>query len=84
MPNEIDSIDDLFDRSDWPPAKSRAITADNITDQLCAELVQTIDDGDFSLTDWDIEFIGGNLGRTTFSPKQRAVIYKLAFKLKLL
>lgn len=77
------SLDDLFVPRDRPQQHA-AITADNISDSLCAELVQTIDDGDYSLTDWDIDFIGNNLGRSTFSPKQRAVIYKLAFKLKLL
>ena len=61
-----------------------AITPERMSNQLAAELLEAIDSGDFNLTDWDVDFIGNNLGREHFSLKQKRVIYNLARKFKLL
>ena len=63
---------------------SRAITAENMSNQLTAELVEALDSGDWELPDWHAQFIESNLGRTTFSIKQKHVIYDLARKYRLL
>lgn len=62
----------------------RAVTAASMSNELCAELVETIDLGDWELNDWETEFIGGLLGSKHFSIKQKEVIYKLARRFRLL
>ncbi len=76
-------IDSLF--PDNPRRQEHgAITAENISHQLCEELVNELDEGDFELNDWQAKFIESNLGHSYFSVKQKAVIYDMAFKFKLL
>ena len=58
---------DPYDESgvDWP-------------DEEVAEFIKDLDARtELSLTDWEAEFVGSNLTRTSFSPKQRKVIKKL-------
>lgn len=71
---------DLNDKSVSP----RALTPASMSHALCRELVETIDIGDFELSDWQTEFIGNNLDRQYFSLEQRKVIYDLARKFRLL
>jgi hypothetical protein len=61
-----------------------AVTAENISDAACIDLVQEIDDGDYRLNDWEIDFIDNMIVQETFSLKQKAVIYKMAFRLHLI
>lgn len=61
-----------------------AITPERMSDELAARLVEDLDDSDFNFTDWDVSFIGSNLGRKRFSFKQKTVIYNLARKFKLI
>jgi hypothetical protein len=75
--NDIDRLLNL-------PDSSRAITPDRMSNQLAAELINTIDVGDYELSDWETEFIGGNLEHTSFSTAQKSVIYKLAKRFNLL
>jgi hypothetical protein len=76
------NIDDFITHPDESP--SRAITPDSMSNILAAELVEAIDNGDWELSDWHAQFIESNLGRTSFSVKQKAVIYDLARKFNLL
>lgn len=62
----------------------RRPTAENMSDQLAAELVDAIDSGDWELSDWHAQFIESNLGRTRFSIKQKAVILDLSRKFGLI
>ena len=77
----MNAIDRLFSSDD---SSSRAITAENMSDHLACELIQELDFGDWELDDWSAEFIESNFSRTTFSLKQKSVIYKLAKRFNLL
>lgn len=62
----------------------RAFGPKQMSNELTRELIDTIDLGDFELTQWELEFIEDMLTHTTFSYPQREVIYNLAHKFKLL
>lgn len=61
-----------------------ALTPDRMSDECTVDLLVELDQGDYNLTDWDVEFIGSNLGKNSFSVKQKKVVYDLARKFKLL
>lgn len=46
-------------------------------DQIREFLVSLDEDQELEVTPWEAEFIGNNLTRASFSPKQRNVIRKL-------
>lgn len=60
------------------------VTADNMSDQLAAELCESIDSSDANLNDWETDFIGSCLSKSFYSQKQKACIYKIAKRLQLL
>lgn len=61
-----------------------AITPERMTNNLAAELVEAIDNGDFEIDDRSAEFIESNLGRTHFSVAQKRWIYDLARRYRLI
>lgn len=62
----------------------KTLSARNMSDNLALELITTLDLGDFELTDWETEFVESLVSKKHFTDKQKEVIYKLAFKFKLL
>jgi hypothetical protein len=78
------SLDDLF----FPkkPREDHFVTPESMSFNLARQLVEDIDTGDFELTAWETEFVGSILDKdqTTFSFKQKEVIYKLARRFHLL
>jgi hypothetical protein len=59
--------------------RSRAALSEGyFTDKLAADLVEALDSGDFEFNDWQLEFLESNLGRSTYSVKQKKVIYEMA------
>ena len=51
----------------------------NDAEELC-RFLKMLDDSDVSVSDWEAQFIGSNLTREFFSPKQREIIMKLMEK----
>lgn len=48
------------------------------TDEQLADFLKALDNAkDIEVDDWDAGFIGTNLNRTSFSPKQRAIIERM-------
>lgn len=81
---DVDSLIQPLPRKPAETLDGASITADNMTNELATELVESIDSSDLELNDWETEFVGGLLGRTFFSTKQKAVILKIAKRGKLL
>jgi hypothetical protein len=56
-----------------------------LSNEACIDLVHLVaDDTDYRITDWEVEFLESVYDHKGFSPKQKGVIYKLAFRLKLI
>lgn len=55
----------------------------DITDEQAREIVQTLYDGDFNLTSWEVDFINDNTLRSHFSRAQRILCFQLAMKYKI-
>jgi hypothetical protein len=79
----MNAIDRLL-ADDRHSPRDQAVTPSNMSNPLAHELLNTIDVGDYELSDWETEFVGGNLERTSFSTAQKSVIYKMAKRFNLL
>lgn len=56
----------------------------DMTDKTCERLLNDLDDGDFNLNTWEEQFLDSALGQTSWSPKQKKVIYDMSRKYKLI
>lgn len=49
-------------------------------DAAYAKFLKKLDNSDVTVSDWEAQFIGSNLGKASYSPKQRASIDQMIEK----
>jgi hypothetical protein len=49
-------------------------------DQELRDFLKALDESDINVTDWEAQFIEGNLENDRFSPKQREIVTRLIEK----
>jgi hypothetical protein len=50
------------------------VPATSELDAAYAKFLKKLDSSDVTVSDWEAQFIGSNLGKASYSPKQRASI----------